>query len=278
MGHSEDVCTYVKCDIGHAEARATSGPTGKLLPKPDLLLLSYTGCFTFMKWFELLSEEYDCPVVMLHVPYQADGKITPEMRDYVVEQLRERGHPGAREASPAASYDEERLRERLALSRRAEDDLVGVLRVGQAQALADRRLLRRRLLHRARSSPPSAAREEAVDYYRGAARGGRGARRARARARSRPTACSGKQKFRLVVEGPPNWTHFREFWRMFADEGAVVGRLHLHARSAGSTTTASATTPSDPLETPRRLLPGLLHQPASCPAASSCSRSYVADY
>ena len=40
---------------------------------PDLLLLSYTGCFTFLKWFELLGQEYDCPVTMLHVPYQGDG-------------------------------------------------------------------------------------------------------------------------------------------------------------------------------------------------------------
>jgi len=31
-----------------------------------------------------------------------------------------------------------------------------------------------------------------------------------------------KERFRLVVEGPPNWTSFRDFWRMFADEGAVV--------------------------------------------------------
>ena len=30
------------------------------------------------------------------------------------------------------------------------------------------------------------------------------------------------QKYRLVVEGPPNWTSFREFWKMFSDEGAVV--------------------------------------------------------
>jgi benzoyl-CoA reductase subunit B len=30
------------------------------------------------------------------------------------------------------------------------------------------------------------------------------------------------EKFRLVVEGPPNWTSFRDFWKMFADEGAVV--------------------------------------------------------
>jgi benzoyl-CoA reductase subunit B len=30
------------------------------------------------------------------------------------------------------------------------------------------------------------------------------------------------EKYRLVVEGPPNWTSFREFWSMFAEEGANV--------------------------------------------------------
>ena len=34
-----------------------------------------------MKWFELLKQEYDCPVVMLHVPYQGDGVITDAMRE-----------------------------------------------------------------------------------------------------------------------------------------------------------------------------------------------------
>ncbi len=57
-GHSEDVCTYVKCDIGMLK-KGNIGPTGERLPPPDLLLLSYTGCFTFMKWFELLRQEYD---------------------------------------------------------------------------------------------------------------------------------------------------------------------------------------------------------------------------
>ncbi len=76
LGHSEDVCTYVKSDIGMLRS-GNVGPTGQRLPKPDLLLLSYTGCFTFMKWFELLREEYEAKsVAMMHVPYQADGRIT----------------------------------------------------------------------------------------------------------------------------------------------------------------------------------------------------------
>jgi benzoyl-CoA reductase subunit B len=31
-----------------------------------------------------------------------------------------------------------------------------------------------------------------------------------------------QERYRLVVEGPPNWTSFRDFWKMFYDEGAVV--------------------------------------------------------
>ena len=37
-----------------------------------------------------------------------------------------------------------------------------------------------------------------------------------------PDGDMGEEKYRLVVEGPPNWTHFRDFWKMFYDEGAVV--------------------------------------------------------
>ena len=82
-GHSEDVCTYVKADLGMM-LQGQVGPTGEALPTPDVLLLSYTGCFTFMKWFELIRQKYDCETVMLHVPYQGEGKITQSMRDYVV--------------------------------------------------------------------------------------------------------------------------------------------------------------------------------------------------
>jgi benzoyl-CoA reductase subunit B len=37
-----------------------------------------------------------------------------------------------------------------------------------------------------------------------------------------PEGSVDEERFRMVVEGPPNWTHFREFWKMFYDEGAVV--------------------------------------------------------
>ena len=37
-----------------------------------------------------------------------------------------------------------------------------------------------------------------------------------------PEGPMGEQKYRLVVEGPPNWTHFRDFWKLFYDQGAVA--------------------------------------------------------
>ena len=79
-----------------------------------------------MKWFEILREEYDCPVAMLHVPYQGDGEITDSMRNYVVDQLRNKVIPALEEISGKA-YDEDRLKEMLARSAQAEDDLVWVL-------------------------------------------------------------------------------------------------------------------------------------------------------
>ena len=219
QGHSEDVCTYVKCDIGMLK-KGNIGPTGKPLPKPDLLLLSYTGCFTFMKWFELLREEYPgVPVAMLHVPYQANGRIEPHYRDYVVEQLRTEVIPKLEQVSGRA-FDEGRLREMLGRSARAEDDLVWVLESAKHTP-----------------SPIDAyfggvyyigpifsafrGTEEAVDYYRAL----RAEVQERLDAGEGPMTPDGPllhEKYRLVVEGPPNWTSFREFWKMFYEEEAVV--------------------------------------------------------
>ncbi len=217
-GHSEDVCTYVKCDVGMLRS-GNIGPTGQRLPEPDLLLLSYTGCFTFMKWFEILKQEYDCPVVMLHVPYQTEGTITPEMRAYVVSQL-ERNVIPALEKVAGRKLDMDELARRLDLSARAEEDLV---RVWESA--------------RHRPSPIDGyfggvyyvgpifssfrGTEEAVRYYREL----RAEVDERVRQKKGPMTPDGEvpeEKYRLVVEGPPNWTSFHDFWRMFSKEGATV--------------------------------------------------------
>lgn len=218
QGHSEDVCAYVKADIGMLRS-GNIGPAGTRIPDADLLLLSYTGCFTFMKWFELLREAYKAPVAMLHTPYQGDGVITDSMRAYVVRQIKEEVIPKLEHIS-GEKFDIDKLREMLRRSRQAEDDLVAVLESAKR-----------------RPSPIDAyfggvyyigpifsafrGMEEAVTYYRHL----REEVEARALAGKGPITPEGElsdERYRLVVEGPPNWTSFRDFWKMFYEEGAVV--------------------------------------------------------
>jgi benzoyl-CoA reductase subunit B len=217
-GHSEDVCTYVKCDIGMLKS-GNFGPTGTKLPEPDLLLLSYTGCFTFLKWFELLREEYKCPVVMLHVPYQPDGKITPEMREYVVNQLRDEVIPALEKLS-GKKLDMDKLKEKLDLSREAEDDLVAVWESAKHKPSPIDGYFGG-VYYIGPIFTAFRGSKEAVEYYR-ELRSECEARILRNEGPQTPDGVMGEQRYRLVVEGPPNWTSFPDFWRMFAKEGAVV--------------------------------------------------------
>ncbi|MFI5021119.1 MAG: benzoyl-CoA reductase subunit B [Alphaproteobacteria bacterium] len=217
-GHSEDVCTYVKADLGML-AKGNLGPDGRPLPDPDLLLLSYTGCFTFMKWFELLREQYKCETAMLHVPYEGEGHASKNMVDYVVKQLKEEVIPKLERVS-GVKFDIDRLRQYLKESAKAEEDFVWVLESAKTKP-----------------SPIDAyfggvyyigpiftsfrGTEDASEYYRLL----RTEIAERIQKRLGPVTPDGEmheERYRLVVEGPPNWTSFRDFWKMFYDDGAVV--------------------------------------------------------
>jgi len=218
LGHSEDVCTYVKSDIGMM-AKGNIAPNGKPFPDPDVLLLSYSGCFTFMKWFELLREQYKCETIMLHTPYEGDGKITKNMREYMVKQLKEVVIPKLEQVS-GVKFDIDRLREYMKRSADAEQDLVYVLQSAKHKP-----------------SPIDAyfggiyyigpifgafrGTQDAIDYYK-MLRAEVDERIKSGRGPVTPDGDMGEEKYRLVTEGPPNYTSFRDFWKMFYEEGAVV--------------------------------------------------------
>ena len=219
IGHSEDVCSYVKSDIGMM-MEGNIGPTGEPLPLPSVLLLSYTGCFTFMKWFENLAKIYkDSKPVMVHVPYQGEGEVTKEMRDYVIKQLRETVIPDLEKAT-GRKYDEDRLKEILARSVAAEDDLVWTLnsakhRPSPIDAYFGAVYYVGPIFNAFRGTA------DAVDYY-SSLRGEVEARIADGKGPITPDGELTDEKYRLVFEGPPNWTSFRDFWRIFSEEGGVA--------------------------------------------------------
>jgi benzoyl-CoA reductase subunit B len=272
IGHSEDVCTYVKSDIGMM-AKGNIGPNGRRLPDPDILLLSYTGCFTFMKWFELLREQYKCETVMLHTPYMGDGKITKNMVEYMIKQLKEEVIPKLERIS-GVKFDIDRLREYLKKSARAEDDLVRVLQSAKAKP-----------------SPIDAyfggiyyigpifgafrGTDDAIDYYK-FLRAEVEERVAQGKGPVTPDGDMGAEKYRLVVEGPPNYTNFRQFWKMFYDEGAVVVASS-YTKVGGVYDLGFRHDPDHPLETLAEYCLGV-YTNRSLPMRIDMLANYVRDY
>lgn len=207
LGYSSDVCGYVKNDIGLASS-GNRGPFGTL-PKPDLLVCNYSGCNTYIKWFEALAELYGARLFLLDVPYRRTGEEQrPEDVQYVVAQLEELAAVCAE--ITGKHFDLDRLSQSLEYSRAAEDLWV-------------------RILHSAQNRPsPFDAFFEAVffmapiyvlrgtracvDYYEVAWK------EIEERLQHRVGPVS-EERFRVVLEGPPPWPHFRNFWELFKHWG-----------------------------------------------------------
>ena len=219
MGHSEDVCTYVKCDIGMM-LNGNIGPTGEKLPDPDLLLLSYTGCFTFLKWFENLNRLYpNAEIAMLHTPYQEDGKITQEQIDYMIKQLTDDVIPKFEKVT-GKKFDEAKLSKLLNNSVQAEDYWVKILQLAKNKPSPIDAYFAG-VYYMGPINTAFRGSDECLEYYKELYK----EVKERADKKLLPVTPEGemeKERFRLVVEGPPNWTNFREFWKIFYDMGAVI--------------------------------------------------------
>jgi benzoyl-CoA reductase subunit B len=209
LGYSPDVCGYVKNDIGLLHT-GNHSPMGDL-PPPSLLVCNYSGCRTYVKWFEALAEYYKAPLVMLDVPYRRDDTIDPCDLDYVVGQMREL--IVLCEKITGRKFDLDRLREELGRSALAEDYWVKILESAK------------------RTPSPFDAYFEAVFFMaplytlRGTADCLRYYEAAWREIEERIAHGIGpipEERFRVVFEGPPPWPHFRPFWEMFQRWGAVA--------------------------------------------------------
>ncbi len=214
LGYSPDVCGYVKNDIGLAR-KGIASPLGKL-PPPDVLLCNYAGCRTYIKWFEALAEMYGAPLVMLDVPYQrhwdrAAEEFAPDDVDYIAGQLEEL-IPRLSEIA-GAEYDHDAHQRMLADTVAAEE-------------------LWSRILNSSRRRPaPLDAYFEAVFFMaplyvlRGLPECRQFYEATLREVEERLEHGIGpveEERFRIVVEGPPPWPHFRAFWEMFKKWGAVA--------------------------------------------------------
>jgi benzoyl-CoA reductase subunit B len=136
-----------------------------------------------------------------------------------VKQLRTEVIPKLEEVT-GRRFDEERLREKLRLSAQAEDDLVWVLESAKnipspIDAYFGGVFYIGPMFSAFRGTP------EGVEYYR-ALRAEVAERLSAGLGPIVPEGRMERERYRLVVEGPPNWTSFRDFWKMFYEEGAVI--------------------------------------------------------
>ncbi len=209
-GYSSDVCGYVKNDIGMAMS-GNRGPFGTL-PPPDLLVCSYSGCNTYIKWFEALAEHYGARLFLLDVPYRRTGEVErPEDIAYVAAQLDELiklcGEITGR------AYDPDRLSALLVHSRDAEDLWVRILESAKLRPSPFDAFFEAVFfmapIYVLRGTP------ECVEYYRMAWR------EIEERIAHKITP-GGEERFRVVIEGPPPWPYFRNFWELFKRWGVCA--------------------------------------------------------
>lgn len=209
LGYSPDVCGYVKNDIGLLHS-GNKSPMGDL-PPPDLLVCNYCGCRTYVKWFEALAEFYGAPLFVLDVPYRRDDALDPGDLAYLMGQMREL--IARCEQLTGRRFDIDKLREDLTLSARAEGYWVKIL---ESAMLAPSPLdayfeavFFMAPLYTLRGTP------DCLRYYKAAWE----EIEERIEHGIGPVA---EERFRVVVEGPPPWPHFRAFWEMFKQWGVVA--------------------------------------------------------
>jgi benzoyl-CoA reductase subunit B len=208
MGYGLDVCGYVKNDLGLQDLGGQT-PFGKI-PRPDLLVCSFSGCYVYVKWWEALAETYGAPMFTYDVPYLRHATPWKEDIDYMVAQLWEFVHLLERRTGQA--FDMEALKRVLRETRRAEEGWARYLKAGALRP------------------SPIEAYFEAIFYMfpinvlRGTARAAdfydlvneEVATRVREGVYPLP-----EEKVRVLVEGVPPYTNYRTFWDFFRKWGAV---------------------------------------------------------
>lgn len=206
LGYSADVCGYVKNDIGMT-VNDFQHPMGKI-PRPSLLLCNFSGCATYVKWFEQLQTLLGARLVMLDIP--CARPVGAHDVKYVTRQLEEL--IAVCEEIGGRKFDIDRLRE---IEERSNEAIDGWVKV----------------LHAARNvpSPYDAFSEgvafmapinvlrgtpECAEYYRALNQ------ELQERIALGITPLP-QERFRVVLDGTPCWPALRTFSALFQRWGAI---------------------------------------------------------
>jgi len=217
-GYSDDICSYVKSSVGMF-LNDNMGPYGKKVPEPDFLFLVYSQCFTFIKWWEILRKLFDCPIVTIHLPYRQHGLTTKDELKYGVKQLEEVVIPQLEEIS-GIKFDMDKLKEILSRSREMEEDLAWVFNTGKNRPSPVDALFQM-LYYIGPINTYFRGTQEGVNFYKLV----RKVVEERVAAKQGPMTPFGRlseQRYRLAVEGAITWEHFREYSKIFFDEGGIA--------------------------------------------------------
>lgn len=217
-GYSEDICSYVKSSVG-MYLKGNVGPDGKVVPKPDFLLLIFSQCFTFMKWYEILQKAYECPMITIHFPYRHHGTTTTDELQYGVDQIKNVLIPQLEELT-GKQFNPDELKERLAYSREMEEDLRWIFNAGKNTPSPVDGFFQF-LYYVGPINTYFRGTKEGVEFYKLA----RKVVEERIAAKEGPMTPFGpmnEQKYRIIMDCGITWDHFKEYNKIFFDEKAVI--------------------------------------------------------
>lgn len=217
-GYSDDICSYVKSSVG-MYLKDNVGPYGLRIPKPDFLFLIFSQCFTFMKWWEILRKLYDCPIVTIHLPYRHHDRTTKEEIKYGINQFQTVIIPQF-ENITGIKFDMDKLKEKLSLSRQMEEDLAWVFNTGKNIPSPIDGFFQS-LYYVGPINTYFRGTEEGAEFYRVV----RKVVEERIEAKHGPPTPFGRmdeQKYRLAAECAITWDHFKEYSKIFFEEGAII--------------------------------------------------------
>jgi benzoyl-CoA reductase subunit B len=172
-----------------------------------------------MKWFEILKKFFKCPIVQIHLPFMNEEKPSKEAIEYCVKQFKNVVVPEF-ERLTGNKFDIDKLKYRLELAKQAEEEYYQVMNFAKnfpspIDAVFNGMYYVGPLNTAFRGTP------EAVEYYKKLRR----VIEERVRLKQGPITPFGRldeQKYRLVLECAPPWNDFKNFWKIFYEEKAVI--------------------------------------------------------